>query len=259
LCAGRMAVGSIGSLCSAMFRGFEKFGWHARTVVLGNVLEASVLVPTLLLGGRLRAALIAQLAAAFVTAGIQVALLLRLGIGRLQFKPRALLGLLHGGLGFLVLDLVLRLQPYIDASFLSRLARPEAMGWYSAASRIVGILLFPATTLSIAIYPTIARLWAEDQPSYASLVRLALRAGVSASVTIAELAMVAAGFVIIPAGVIDRSLVGTVARALAAAVGMASVGFALRSIPFLALPLSVGTYVAILWALGGLDREILDL
>jgi len=50
-----------------------------------------------------------------------------------------------------------------------------------------------------------------------------------------------------------------VARALAAAVGMASVGFALRSIPFLALPLSVGTYVAILWALGGLDREILDL
>ena len=33
----------------------------------------------------------------------------------------------------------------------------------------------------------------------------------------------------------------------------------LRSIPFLALPLSVGTYVAILWALGGLDREILDL
>jgi len=355
LCAGRMAVGSIGSLCSAMFRGFEKFGWHARTVVLGNVLEATVLLPTLLLGGRLRAALIAQLAAAFVTAGIQVVLLLRLGIGRLQFKPRALLGLLHGGLGFLVLDLVLRLQPYIDASFLSRLARPEAMGWYSAASRIVGILLFPATTLSIAIYPTIARLWAEDQPSYASLVRLALRAvaivgtfaatgailfaglavdllygarrfgpaadnlrilgiyvvlvygsivlgigiaaarrqviyavaqsfclvvslvldplliprferaagngglGVSASVTIAELAMVAAGFVIIPAGVIDRSLVGTVARALAAAVGMASVGFALRSIPFLALPLSVGTYVAILWALGGLDREILDL
>ncbi len=83
--------------------------------------------------------------------------------------------------------------------------------------------------------------------------------GVSASVTIAEVAMVAAGLVIIPAGVIDRSLLTTVGRALAAALAMASVGFALRSFPFLALPLSVGTYAAVLWALGGLDREILEL
>ena len=36
----------------------------------------------------------------------------------------------------LVLDMVLRLQPYIDASYLEHLAPPEAMGWHSAASRI---------------------------------------------------------------------------------------------------------------------------
>ncbi len=355
LCAGRMAIASIGSLCSAIFRGFERLSWHARTTVFGNVLEAGVLVPTLLLGGRLRAALIAQLVAASITTAVQIVLMLRLRMGRPQFKLRAIPGLLRGGLGFLVLDLVLRLQPYIDASFLAKLARPEAMGWYSAANRIVGALLFPATTLSFAIYPTASRLWAEDQPSFASLVRLALRAvaivgifaatgailfaglavdllygaqrfgpaagnlrilgvyvvlvygsivlgigiaaarrqviyavaqsfclvvslvldpiliprfertagngglGVSASVTIAEVAMVAAGLVIIPAGVIDRSLLTTVGRALAAALAMASVGFALRSFPFLALPLSVGTYAAVLWALGGLDREILEL
>jgi len=323
--------------------------------VFANVLEASVLIPTLLLGGRLRAALVAQLVAASIATAVQIALVVRLGIGRPQFKPGAIPGLLRGGLGFLVLDLVLRLQPYIDASFLSRLARPEAMGWYSAANRIVGVLLFPATTLSFAIYPTITRLWTEDRPSYAPLVRLGLRAiaivgifaatgtalfagiavdvvyggqrfgpaagnlrilavyvllvyasimlgigiaaagrqvvyafaqsfclvvslvldpiliprfersagngglGVSTSVVIAEVAMVAAGVFILPRGVVDRSLAATVARASAAALGMASVGFALQALPYLAVALSVAAYACILWALGGLDPEILDL
>src|SRR5712671_3141564 len=355
LCAGRMAIASIGSVCSAMYRGFERLSWNARTAVFANVLEASVLIPTLLLGGRLRAALVAQLVAASIATGVQIALVVRLGIGRPQFKPGAIPGLLRGGLGFLVLDLVLRLQPYIDANFLAKLARPEAMGWYSAANRIVGALLFPATTLSFAIYPTVSRLWAEDRQSFASLVRLALRAvaivgifaatgtalfagiavdvvyggqrfgpaagnlrilavyvllvyasimlgigiaaagrqvvyafaqsfclvvslvldpilfprfersagngglGVSTSVVIAEVAMVAAGVFILPRGVVDRSLAATVARASAAALGMASVGFALQALPYLAVTLSVAAYACILWALGGLDPEILDL
>jgi O-antigen/teichoic acid export membrane protein len=355
LCAGRMAVGSIGTLCSAIFRGFEKIGWHARMAVFGNLLEAALLLPTLLLGGRLQAALIAQLVACSITTAVQIALLLRLGMGRPQFEPRAILGLLRGGLSFLVLDIVVRLQPYIDATFLSKLARPEAMGWYSAASRIVGVLLFPVTTLAFAIYPTISRLWAEDRAVYAGLVRLALRAvatigifaatgtvlfagiavdvlfgaerfgpaagtlrilavyillvytsivlgisiaaakrqfrytfvqsfclvvslvldpilipyferafgngglGVGTSVLIAEVAMVAGGLIMLPSGVVDRSLVATVVRSLAAALGMGAVGYALRALPFLAVPLSVGAYGALLWLLGGLDPELLDL
>jgi len=355
LCAARMAVGTIGTLCSAMFRGFEKLSWHARTAVFGNVLEAAILIPTLLLGGRLQAALLAQLAAAIVTTSVQMGLLMRLHIGRPRFELRALASLLKGGLGFLVLDLVVRLQPYIDATFLSRLARPEAMGWHSAANRIVGVLLFPATTLSFAIYPTIARLWVEDRAAYAALLRLALRAialvgifaatgtllhadfavdliygaerfgpaagnlrilavyvllvyasivlgigiaaargqvryavaqsfclvvsltldpvlvprferaagngglGVSTSIVVAEVAMVAAGWMLLPAGVVNRALGATIGRSLVAAAAMAAVGFGLRAFPLAALPLSVATYGAVLWALGGIDPEIVDL
>jgi PST family polysaccharide transporter len=354
LVAGRMAIGTIGTLCSAMFHGFERISWHARTTVFGNVLEASILIPTLLLGGRLRAALVAQLVAASVTTSVQIALLLKLEMGKLRFEPRAVLGLLRGGLGFLALDLVLRLQPYIDATFLSKLARPEAMGWHSAANRIIGVLLFPATTLSFAIYPTISRLWIEDRAAYAALLRLAFRAvalvgvfaatgtllfaslaidilyggrfgpaagnlrilavyvvlvyssivmgigiaaargqvryavaqsfclvvslaldpilvphfervagnggvGVSISVVVAEVAMVGAGWMLLPAGVVNRSLGATLGRALVAGAAMAAVGFALNAFPFAALPLSVATYGGVLWALGGVDREILDL
>ncbi|HYS11312.1 MAG TPA: oligosaccharide flippase family protein [Myxococcales bacterium] len=355
LVAARMGVGSIGALCNAVFRGFEKLSWCARTTVFTNVFEAAVLVPTLLLGGRLKAALIAQLIACCISTGVQIALLIRLRIGRVHLSREALGDMLRAGLGFVILDLVLRLQPYIDAHFLSKLARPEAMGWYSAANRIVGVLLFPATTLAYAIYPTISRLFAHDRPSYDALVRLALRAvtlvglfagtgailfapiavdliysadrfgpatdnlrilavyivlvyasivvgisiaaanrqvpyavaqsfcvvvalvldpilvpyfervagngglGASVSVTVAEVAMVAAGMAILPRGVVNRSLLGTAGRALVAALGMAAVGLALRSLPVLALPLSVATYAGLLWALGGLDREIVDL
>jgi O-antigen/teichoic acid export membrane protein len=229
------------------------------------------------------------------------------------------------------------------------------MGWYSASNRIVGVLLFPATTLAFALYPTLSRLWAEDKAGYAALVRLAFRAlalvgicaamgtilfadlvvdllyganrfgpaagnlrilavylllvyasivlgisivaakrefryafaqsfcvvvslvldplliprferrfgngglGVSLSVVAAEVAMVAAGLAILPAGVVGRSLLGTTVRALAAALAMCAVGFVLGALPVLAVPLSVAAYAAVVWALGGVDAEIVDL
>jgi hypothetical protein len=40
---------------------------------------------------------------------------------------------------------------------------------------------------------------------------------------------------------------------------MAAVGFALRAFPLAALPLSVATYAGVLWAVGGIDPEILHL
>jgi O-antigen/teichoic acid export membrane protein len=354
LCAARMAVGSIATLCSATFRGFEKLAWCARLGVLGNLLEAGAVIPTLLLGGGLRAALIAQLAGCTVSTAVHIALVVRLGIGLRRPKARAVVEMFHGGLGFLILDLVLRLQPYIDATFLSRLARPEAMGWYSAGSRIVGVLLFPATTLSFAIYPTISRLWAHDEAAYAALMRLAIRTiailgilaatgtalfadvavglvygdrfgptagnlrilavyvvlvftsvilgigiaaakrqmryavaqsfclvvslaldpilvpyfertagngglGVSSSVAIAEIMMVVAGGAILPRGVLDRSLLATAGRAFAAGLAMAAAGFFLRSMPAVAIPVSVAIYAAVIWALGGLDAEMIGL
>src|SRR5439155_3897191 len=75
----------------------------------------------------------------------------------------------------LVLDVILKLQPYIDAAFLAALAPSTTMGWYGAANRMVGVLIFPATTLTYALYPTLARLWTTDRPMYDSMVRLGLR------------------------------------------------------------------------------------
>lgn len=171
----RFAFASLSNLCSAMLRGFERLQWHARAAVFAGALEAALVIPTLLMGGRLQAALTAQAVTAGLALLVQLALVRKLQIGLPRVRRSLASVLLGGGFGFLVLEIVLKLQPYIDAAFLSRLAPPEVLGWYGAASRMVGVLIFPATTLSYALYPTLVRLWAEDKATYASMVRLGVR------------------------------------------------------------------------------------
>jgi O-antigen/teichoic acid export membrane protein len=171
LCGIRLALASLGSLCSSVLRGFERLQWHARATVFANLIDAGLVIPTLLSGGGLRAALTAQVVAAAIALVVQVSLVMRLHIGR----PRVERGVVAVLLGFLLFDLVLKLQPYIDAAFLSRLAPQQTLGWYGAANRLVGVLIFPATTLSFALYPTLARLWKEDRATYDSMVRLGIR------------------------------------------------------------------------------------
>jgi PST family polysaccharide transporter len=172
----RFTITTIGSLCNAVIRGYEKVHWHATATVAGNLLDATLVIGTLLGGGGLREALLAQIAAAAITLALQAVLVLRLGFGRPQISRLALHALVGGGFSFFVLEAVLSAQPYIDASFLSALAPAAAMGWYSAASRISGVLVFPALTMNLALYPTLARLWKEDRVTFDTMVRLALRA-----------------------------------------------------------------------------------
>lgn len=176
LCGLKVGAASLGNLCGSILRGYEKLNWYARVNVFANLVDAALVIPTLLLGGGLRAALTAQAAAAFIALILHISLTLKLQIGRPVIRKSALGLLLSGGFGFLLLDIVLKLQPYIDATFLSSLAPPETLGWHGAATRLVGVLIFPATTLTFALYPTLARLWKEDRATYDTMVGLGLRA-----------------------------------------------------------------------------------
>ena len=123
----------------------------------------------------LQGVLIAQVVAAAVTLVVQVTMVGRLHLGMWRPDRHTAWNILRGGFSFLMLDIVLRLQPFVDATFLAQLAPAEALGWHGAASRIAGVLIFPALTLNFALYPTLARLWMSDRPTYDGLVRLGLR------------------------------------------------------------------------------------
>lgn len=171
----KLALQGLGALCLAVVRGFEKVHWQAGSAIFGNLTEAALVVIVLWQGGGLEGVLMAQVVAAAVALVVQVGMVGRLHLGLWQPDWRTAWSILRGGFSFLMLDIVMRLQPFVDATFLSHLAPAEALGWHGAASRIAGVLVFPALTLNFALYPTLARLWKSDRPTYDSLVRLGLR------------------------------------------------------------------------------------
>jgi O-antigen/teichoic acid export membrane protein len=83
--------------------------------------------------------------------------------------------LLAHGYPFLFFGLAMALQPNIDAIFLSNISPGETVGWYAAARKLVGVLVFPASALTTALYPTLCRLHVEDQQAFRRLASSSLR------------------------------------------------------------------------------------
>jgi len=83
--------------------------------------------------------------------------------------------------------------------------------------------------------------------------------GVSISIGIAEIAMVTLGLLIVPRGVVNRALGRTFVRCLVAAAVSAAMGLLLRDLPVVAVPVTVASYLAVLWLQRELDPELLML
>jgi O-antigen/teichoic acid export membrane protein len=143
---------------------------------VGQQLLAVVLVFIVLtLGGKLRAALLAQCGAAAIMLLAILPSLRSVGVGMLSVRWAAIKTLFADGTPFVVFGIALALQPNIDALFLSKLAPVEVMGWYAVSRRLVGALLLPATTRIGALYPTLCRLYTTDRPSFERTANGALR------------------------------------------------------------------------------------
>jgi O-antigen/teichoic acid export membrane protein len=85
-----------------------------------------------------------------------------------------------------MLSLILASQPNIDAFFLSGSSIPEkVLGWHAAAKKLVGVLTQPAQALIGALYPTLSRLFAENQEEYKKTARSAIGASVAMTMPLA--------------------------------------------------------------------------
>lgn len=157
-------------------RGLERADLAAASYLGWQLLSTVVSVPTLLLGGGLRGFLVAQAACAAAAALFMWKIAPRLGVSGLSVRWSVIKDLAGAGRSFLVFGLVLMLQPMVDATLLSKLSTPASMGWYAAAGKLVGALLFPASALVTALYPTLCRLRLQDMDEYRSTAADALYA-----------------------------------------------------------------------------------
>lgn len=161
--------------CKDTIRGLERTDIPAYAHVGQQLLATGLVAVVLVLGGNLRACLIAQaVACGIVLAGIWLTLR-PVGVGTLSVRLASIKTLFSTGTPFVVLSIAMALQPNVDAVFLSKLAPLEVMGWFAVSRRLVGALLLPATALIGALYPTLCRVYATDADSFRSTTNAALR------------------------------------------------------------------------------------
>ncbi len=156
-------------------RGFERLDVSAYAQFGFQLLAVLLVIPTLLLGGKLKAVLFAQLAVAAIVAAIVYRALRSINRQAIRFDRPAFNELFTQGASFMLFGFVMALQPNIDAIFLSKLTSAKELGWQAAAQRLMGLINMPASALGAALYPTLARLYTENREEYKSTVTRALQ------------------------------------------------------------------------------------
>jgi O-antigen/teichoic acid export membrane protein len=179
------AIASVSSACQDAVRGFERTDVAAYSAVGTQLALALLVIPTLMLGGRLPAVVLAMAAAnllvlVFVVYGVRST-----GMRILSFDRTVLKQLAVEGTPFFFFALTMRLQGNIDALYLSKLAPEHVVGWFGAAYKLLGVLTFPAAALVQALYPTMCRLFATDAEGYRRTASTALETSALAVVPLA--------------------------------------------------------------------------
>jgi O-antigen/teichoic acid export membrane protein len=157
-----------------VFRSRERMELEAIVVIVDKALTLGFTLAALWLGLGLPG-VVAALGAGGLGA-LAIALLL---VWRLGLRPRAprwegVRELVRGGASMALLSAESSAQTYLDPVLLSKLAPPEALGWYGAARRIAGTLVAPAIVLEVSCYPRLSRS-AADIPRFRVELRAALR------------------------------------------------------------------------------------
>lgn len=98
----------------------------------------------------------------------------RLGIGfdRTGMRRPALLGLAGLGLPFLGWEILVRLRTEGEALVLGTILTVEAVGWWSAAMRVVAIPVFVPTLIVTPLMPALSQI-VDDREAFASTLRRA--------------------------------------------------------------------------------------
>ena len=163
---------------------FERGDLNLKATAAGQVIAGGVVLAALTLGGGLDAFVLAQGVGAVLATFILAWVIRKLGIRDFRVRWDMLRQLAVQGTPFLAFGLVLVLQPTLDAYFLSQLVPPEVVGWNAVARKLIGVLIYPASALVGALYPTICRLHAHEPervaPTVSGAVRLAMLVGIAA-------------------------------------------------------------------------------
>jgi O-antigen/teichoic acid export membrane protein len=170
------ALSALSNVGQLVMLGLERGEIPAYRQILEQLVALAIVVPILVMGGKVKAALVGHAVTTVIVFGYIWHVTGSARIRPLSVDSATLKTLFYRGLPFVFMGLAMTLQPFIDATFLSKLGSAEAVGWHSAARRLVGFLIFPASALVGALYPTLCRLNGQDPAAFKRTTNDALRA-----------------------------------------------------------------------------------
>ncbi len=168
-------ITSIGAGMMAVVRGLERLAWNAASRVAIDTLHTGLIVVALWLGAKAHGVAAVEILNATFGVLICVAMLwrIRLRPGRVDLASAR--DLLRSGSAFVIWGGILAIQPSLEAILLSKLASPDAVGWFGAAVKLVTFIAFPGYILGGSVAPTLARLLVADAQAFRSTLRESLR------------------------------------------------------------------------------------
>jgi O-antigen/teichoic acid export membrane protein len=157
-----------------VFRGRDQMDLDAGVTVANKVALVVFGLVALALGQQLPGVLAAQALSGLLALAVAAWLYRRVTTGPLSYSPRIAREILAGGGALFTYGAVANVQPYIDLMILSKLATPEAVGWFAAAKNIMGTVFAPALILGTASFPRLARM-AANKETFRAEIGVALR------------------------------------------------------------------------------------
>jgi O-antigen/teichoic acid export membrane protein len=164
----------LGLSFSWAFRGYERMD---REALLNVALKLATLVGSIVcfvLGGGLLGLVLAWSLAGALTLVLAVAMYRRLQLPEVTATMAVARELLRDGTSFLAMSLAVAVSPFFNANILFKLTSPTVVGWFGAASNIMGTLIAPASILGMTMYPRLSR-FADNPEEFGRTFRVSFR------------------------------------------------------------------------------------
>ena len=160
-------VGAIAQTLSGVFQGLENMLGPNIAVIVEKTFVTGGCWLLLVLGFDLRAVCWAHTAATVLSFALQLGWLRRLERFTLAWDRVLIRRVFLGGLPFLVWVIFGEIYVRIDVLMLSLMTTDAVVGWYGAATRLYGTLLFIPNILMTSVFPAMMRLGAGGQDDVA--------------------------------------------------------------------------------------------
>lgn len=157
--------------CRASLEGLERMEFISYADIAGKALNTFGSLLLIALGyGVLEIAAVA-IGMSLVYFLVAVIPLRRIQSVSLQFDRDLAKWMLKAGSPYLVVTAFLVMYVQMDVVVMSLLVEDEALGWYSAADRLFGTLLFVPTVFITVVFPVLSRMYTSDAEAMPNVMR----------------------------------------------------------------------------------------